>query len=124
MMRLKVQQVFDAHHTLNAIVSENRPMPQKGAYRLARLKMKIDAEAVPIIEKRDALLIRLAAPVEESPGNFTVTPEFAAAWKELADDEIEVTVEPIPLAMLDLGDAVAGAITAAELCVLGELVTE
>ncbi len=123
-MMLRVQQVFDAHHALAAIVNANRPMPQKGAYRLARMKMKIDAEAVPIIEKRDALLKQHATPVEGSPNNFTVTPEFVAAWKEIADDEIEVAVEPIPLVLLDLGDTVAGALTSAELIALGDLVTE
>lgn len=123
-MMMKVQQVFDAHHVLAAIVNANRPMPQKGAYRLARMKAKIDAEALPIIEKRDALLRQHAVSVEGQPNTYTVTPKFTAAWQEIAEDEIEVAVEPVPLALLDLGDAVPGAITVAELCALGELVAE
>ena len=51
-------------------------------------------------------------------------PEFTAAWKEIGDGEIEVEVEPIPLAYLDLGEGVDGCVEASELITLGELVRE
>lgn len=123
-MKMTVQQVFDAHQTLKAIVAGNRNLPQKGAYRLARMATKIAAEFVPIGERYDALLMEHCTPVEGTVGNYTLTPAFAAAWRDIAGDEIEVAVEPIPLALLDLGDDVPGAITVGELATLGDLVTE
>lgn len=123
-MKLTVQQVFDAYQVLQAIVNGHRPLPQKGAYRVSRMKAKLDAEFTSISQRRDALLDQHAIAVEGAPGNYTVTPEFTAAWKDFASDEIEVAVEPIPLALIDLGDSVPGAITVGELSVLGDLVAE
>jgi hypothetical protein len=51
-------------------------------------------------------------------------PEFTAAWAEIAAQEIEVDVQPIPLSQLDLGDGVDGSIEANEFIVLGDLVSE
>jgi hypothetical protein len=50
--------------------------------------------------------------------------EFAEAWKEIGDEEIEVDVQPISLACLDLGDSADGSILAHELVTLGDLVKE
>lgn len=124
-MKMTVQQVFTAHRTLTAIIDAGRPLPQKGAYRLARMHAKLRVEFDPIAAKYDALLLEHAAPVPDTvPQRYAFTPAFNEAWGELAAEEIEVAVEPIPLALLDLGDSVAGAITAAELISLGELVSE
>jgi hypothetical protein len=122
-MKMTVQQVFNAHQTLTAIAG--RPLPQKGAYRLARMHDQLKVEFDRIAPKYDALLFKYATPVPDTePQRYAFTPAFNEAWGELAGEEIEVAVEPIPLALLDLGDSVAGAITAAELISLGELVTD
>lgn len=124
-MKMTVQQVFNAHRTLNDIVTAGRPLPQRGAYRLARMHDQLKIEFDRIAPKYDALLIEHAEPVPDTvPQRYSFTPAFNEAWGEIANDEIEVAVEPIPLALLDLGDSVAGAITAAELISLGELVAE
>ena len=124
-MKMTVQQVFNAHRALTSIIDAGRPLPQKGAYRLARMHAKLKVEFDPIAAKYDALLIEHAAPVPDTvPQRYSFTPEFNTAWSEIADDEIDVAVEPIPLSILDLGDSVAGAIKASELIALGELVTE
>lgn len=125
-MQLKVQHVFDATLVVARIINENRPMPQKGKYRLARLHAKLLPEFTTIAARRDEMITAFDH-VNESAVP-TVPPdkmaEFNAAWAELGNEVIEVDVEPIPLACLDLGDAVVGTIQAAELIALGELVTE
>ena len=137
-MKLKAQAVFDATLVLSQIIRENRPMPQKGSYRLARLHAKLLPEFNVITAKRDEMITAYGyhAPI---PGHlvdgerqraeaFSVPPdkadEFSAAWAEFAKEEIEVEAEPIPLAQIDLGDTHAGAISASELVTLGELVAE
>jgi hypothetical protein len=137
MMKLKVGHVFEAMFVLTKIVNENRPLPQKGTYRLARMHAKLTPEFQTISARRDALITAYdyKAPLNDSDNGmsflsdqFSVPPdkmpEFLAAWKDLAAEEIEVDVEPVPLAQLDLGDAVAGCIQASELITLGELVRE
>lgn len=138
-MKLKAQQVYDATLTVSQIIRDNRPMPQKGKYRLARLHAKLLPEFTPISERRDAMITaydyRAKAKVvgnellDEAPiGPFSVPPdkaaEFAEAWKEIGEQEIEVDVESVPLAYLELGDGVDGSISANELVTLGDLVRE
>lgn len=138
MMKLKVQQVFDATLVLARIINEGRPMPQKGKYRMARMHAKLLPEWTPINAQRDALITAYDhhPVVKDAAGNDTgvlsdqfavpadKAEEFNAAWKAICDEEIEVEVEPIPLAQLDLGDSIDGAITANELVTLGDLVRE
>lgn len=123
-MKLTLQQVFDATPIIATIIREQRKLPLKGSYRLARMHKKLAAELEPIAAKYDALLAEHATPIEGEPGRYTVTPAFVEAWTEFAKDEIEVDVEPVPLAQLDLGDDEAGTISAAELITLGDLVKE
>lgn len=124
-MKLTAQQVFDATLVVAQIIRENRPMPQKGLYRLARLHAKLAPEFKPISERRDAM-IEAYEHREEGADTFSVPldkmPEFNAAWAEIAGDEIEVDVQPVPLDYLDGGGV--GVITAAELVTLGDLVRE
>lgn len=141
MMKLKVGHVFEAMFVLTRIINENRPLPQKGAYRVARLHAKLMPEFQTISARRDALITAydhkevVAKTVPTHPDepvldvladNFSVPPdkaaEFQAAWKDLAGEEIDVDVEAVPLAQIDLGDSVAGCIHASELITLGELV--
>lgn len=143
-MKLTVQHVFDALPVITNIIRENRPMPQKGKYRLARLHAKLLPEYATAAEQRDGMikaydfpLMVPPAPSAENPmgdgpkvpsGEFTVPPEklaeFNAAWAEVAKEEIEVDVQPIPFAQLDLGDDKDGSISASELVILGDLVAE
>lgn len=143
-MKLKVQHVMDATLVITQIIREKRPMPQKGKYRLARIHDKLLPEFNTASAQRDdlikaydfhqkiiepgSLVVEGHAPVLIDGPEFTVPPdkmeEFTAAWAKIAEEEIEIAVEPIPLAQLDMGDGVVGAIEAGELIVLGDLVTE
>lgn len=151
MMKLKVQQVFDATLTLSQIIRDQngvpradgsaavpRPMSQKGKYRIARLHAKLLPEYTVANERRDAMIKAYGyhppVPAAGDEGAKAMVPspefgvpddklaEFNAAWKEIAEQEIDLDVEPIPLAMLDLGDTTDGSIQAAELILLGDLV--
>lgn len=124
-MKLKVAQVFDACLVLSAIIRENRPVPQKGAYRLARMHAKLLPEFTTITNQRDALITAYQHK-EEGAVNFSVPNdkmlEFREAWNKIAEEDIEVDVEPIPLAQLDLGADKPSAVSASELITLGPLV--
>lgn len=149
MMKLKVQQVFDATLTLSQIIRDQngvpradgttaipRPMSQKGKYRLARMHAKLLPEYTVANERRDAMIKAYdhhpMVPANDGAEGMVTSPEFRvpddklpefnAAWGEIAEQEIELDVEPIPLAMLDLGDTTDGSIQAAELILLGDLV--
>lgn len=126
-MKLTVQQVFDATPVLAKIIAENRPLPQKGAYHMARMHRKLLPEYEAIAARRDSLIMAFDH-VEEGAALNSVpadkAAEFFAQWKEIAEEEIEVDVQAIPLQQLDLGDSVAGAIQASELLMLGDLVCD
>ena len=137
-MKLKIGHVYQAAEMIAAIINDNRSMPQKGSYRLARLFAKLKPEYDLIAARRNAMieaydykeLIDDPNPQNvaliEAP-NFSVPldkmPEFTKAWAEVANEEIDVDVAPIPLAYLDRGDG-SSVITAAELIILDDLVTE
>lgn len=135
-MQLKVQQVYDATLVISRIINDNRPMPQKGKYRLARMHAKLYAEYVTINERREAMIkaydvhetVINAAGESVPTENFMVPAykleEFNAAWKIIGDEVIDVDVTPIPLGYLDLGEERDGSISSNEIITLGELVTE
>ena len=143
-MKLTVQKALDTTLTLTNIINRAPAMPIKGKYRLARMHAKLLPEFNLANAKRDELITaygfhpmeQVPAPTAEEPDaielrpsdKFAVPPdkltEFAAAWKEIAEEEIEVDVQPIPLAQLDLGDNKNGSLEAHEIIVLGDLVTE
>lgn len=145
-MKLKVQHVMDALLLITAIIQEKRKLPQKGGYRLARLHAKLLPEFTTANEQRNALIKAYDFPLMvEGPRShedrlhmrngpmvpsdqFTVPPdkleEFAANWAKIAEEEIEVDCQPIPLEQLDLGPNVPGSIEAHEFAVLGDLVQE
>lgn len=138
-MKLKVQQVFDATLLISQIIREARPMPQKGKYRLARMHAKLLPEFDTINAQRDEMIkaygyhplvqtgVEDADVMAESP-NFAVPndklAEFNEAWRKVADEDIEVDMQPVPLAQLDLGPGTNGVIEAHELAILGDLVEE
>lgn len=143
-MKLKVEHVFEAMVTLTRIIRENRQLPQKGSFYLARMHSKLYGDFQVISAQRDEIIASFGvhqqipdptwdrkkdplgtAPLIDGPG-FMI-PEhlqaaFVAKWKPLADEEIEVDVQPIPLSALDFGPTVPGTISALELSILGELV--
>ena len=158
-MKLKVQHLMDATIVLSQIIREDRAMPQKGKYRLARMHPKLNAEFLIVNAKRDELIkaynyhpmvpnpdashidagmreamvtaghLDKLPPKEIESAEFSVpdykAEEFLAVWGEIANKEIEVDVEPIPLDHLCPGDDLAdGSITAHDFIVLGDLVTE
>lgn len=135
-MKLTAQQIFDATPVIATIIREQRPMPQKGAYRLARMYQKLKPEYDTINQRRDALILPydFKVKLKDAEGKETGAEangvpadkdaEFQAAWKQIADEEIEVPVEPIPLAQLDLGDDTKCAVRADELVTLFVLVAE
>ena len=139
-MKLKIGHVFAAAETVTRIINENRSLPQKGSYRLARLYSKLKPEYDLIVARRNAMIeayghkemwpaiptpneimVVGAEPLMVEAPNFSVPmdkmPEFSKAWAEVTAEEIEVAVEPIPLDQLDN-------ISAAELIVLDDLVRD
>ncbi len=138
-MKLTLQHVMDATLTLSQVIREQRPMTQKGKYRLARMHAKLLPEFNTINETRDGMIkaydthatnksvdpatgivIEIETPEWKVPDDKLA--EFNEAWKKIAAEEIEVDVEPIPLAYLDLGGD--GSIQANEFIALGDLVKE
>lgn len=121
-MKLTAKHVFEAHQVLTAIIAAGRPMPVKGAYRLGRLYAKMLPEFKAIEDRRNAIILDLAK------GSMAAVPtvpddkmdEFRAQWGEIASEEIELDVEPVPVSLLEG----PGLFTAQELMALGDLVTE
>lgn len=135
-MKLKVSQVIDATYALARIMNEKRQMPQRGKYWLARVHAKLLPEFNTAIAQRDAMITEygcrqklLDAEGNETEGQGYMVPpdkmeEFTAAWQKIADEEIEVDVQPVSLSMFDLGDQTNGAVEAGELAALGDMVVE
>lgn len=124
MMKLTVQQVFDATQTLATIISENRPLPQKGRYRVARMHAKLLPEFTVANDQRTAKIMAYentneagqpAVPDAEMPG-------FIAWWNEMASETIEVNIDPIPIDQLCI-DGQEASISFAEFAVLADLVS-
>lgn len=120
-MKLTAQQVRDATLMVSQIIREARTMSQLGKFRLARLHSKLMGEFNTIEAQRDALIQEHGTLIEGTTDKWSV-PEsamlaFSKAWSQVADAEMEVDVTPVSIADLDN-------IEAAELIMLGELVSE
>lgn len=139
-MKLTAQNVFGATVVLASIIKEQRSMPQRGKYLVARLHTKLLPEYNVLEGRRNAIVQELGDPVmkteELADGTISITPvegqwqvpmhrmpEFTKAWEAIGAEELEVDVQPLPLSALSLptGD---GAIEAHELVILGDLITE
>ena len=132
-MKLTAQHVYDVTLLITQIINERRPMPTKGAYRIARLHAKLLPEFNTINAQRESMIkaydthhkILVGEDLVDGP-EFVVPPdkldEFTVAWKEIGETEIDINVEPIPVADLDI--AGASNITAGEFITLGDLVKE
>lgn len=150
-MNLKVQHLMDATLVISQIIREQRPLPQKGNYRLARLHEKLNREFLIINAKRDEMIkvydfhpmvpnpkynpeaadgdvVKLEPKMIQS-AEWSVPEdklaEFQEKWKEIAEEEIEVDVQPVPLDQLCFaGPDIEATISGHEFIVLGSLVTE
>ena len=141
-MKIKVAELHLAYPKITSIISEKREMPMKAQYRFARLHAKLAGEFKTIAEQWDKLVMQYGKQVMkqtekygdngevivelEPTGNWEIeeTSEsmaaFRADWQKIADEEIDVDIQPIPLECL--GDN--GVILSHEFIALGPLVTE
>jgi len=140
-MKLTAQNVFGATVVLASIIRDQRSMPQRGKYLIARLHAKLLPEYNVLEARRNAIIQDIGEVMMDAvtnpdtgevtltqiPGKFQVSearmPEFTKAWTAIGEEEIEVDVQPLPLSALSSPDG-DGAIEAHELQVLGVLVTE
>lgn len=142
-MKLKVQHIFDATLIVSQIIREQRRMPQKGKYRLARMHAKLLPEFNTANERRDEMIksydthqqipdpsqIMLTQFPPMIDGEQYIVPpdkldEFSASWKEIGDEEIDIDIVPIPMSILSLPDDENGAIEAHEIAILGDLLSD
>ena len=130
-MKMTAFQAWERTLVISKIIREARPMPQKGKYLLARMHAKMLPEFNAVNDQRDKMIGAydyhevtdgVASQAFSVPTDKMA--EFNAAWKPIADAEIEVDVQPIPLSALDLGSMSNGSIEANELLTLGELISE
>ncbi len=61
-MKMKVQQLMDATLVVATIIREERPLPQKGKYRLARLHDKLNREFLIVNARRDVMITAYGCP--------------------------------------------------------------
>ncbi len=124
-------QVFEAFLTLRTITDERRPLPMRAAYLLGRMKKKLEPEYQPIADHRDQIIVAYDNHIDpddgqEKPGFFVPADkmlEFRSKhWPEIAEAEIEVDVEPMPLSFFDAGPDKPGLLFAAEIAALGDLI--
>ena len=126
-MKLTVSTLFTAYPVLVAIINEKRKMSVKGSYRLARMYSKLEPEFKIVNDQREALIKEFGSEAKDEDGKPTGGYEvkrdsdkwadFESAVNKLLADEIEVSVEPIPLEHLDN-------LVAHEFLALGDLVVE
>lgn len=121
MMRLKVQRVFEATQVLANIINENRPLPTKGRFRVSRMHAELFPAFTTANDQRSAKI----ASYDHRNGDGAVAvpddkmPEFVAWWRDLAAEEVEANVEPLPVELL--GD---DSVSFADFQALGELVAD
>lgn len=147
-MRLKAEHVYEAMLVISQIIRDQRPMPLRGKFLLARMHSQLLSDFNVIAMQHDDTVrvcgvrrkipdptfngfkidpMSQSVPMIDGP-DFIILPECRAAWEVLwrpiADELIDVNVQPIPIGALSLGDGVDGTIQANELSILGELITE
>ena len=135
-MKMTVGKMMDATLTIAAIMREKRPMPQAAKFKLARIHAKLFPEFTTANDQREAMIKAYGVPQKTNQGGLEIEiegqfmvpedklPEFNAAWKEIADVEIDLDITPISLREIDLGGMSNGSIEANEFAALGALVTE
>lgn len=125
-MKMTAQRIMDVYLLLRRISNERRPLPQKGAYRIARMLSKMQADATPILEQYDALITTYGYKEEGAPVNSVPADkvdEFREKWKTtVGGEEHELDLEPMPIDHLDNGSR-SGSLSVDELILLDDLVT-
>lgn len=128
-MKMKAAQLLDAYITLTAIINEKRRLPQKGAYRIARMHSKLSSEAMLVDGQRNELIRKHGSEIFGGPDGLQLTgykvkesaeEEYRKEWMTIAEEDIELDVEPIPLEQL----GTEGTILPNEFHHLGPLVAE
>lgn len=129
---LTAGRVFEVTPLVQRIVSENRIMPARGAYRLARLLKHLLDEFEIINGRRNALILaydhKVEVEVEGQLQERNAVPddklaEFNAAWREIADQTIVIDGAPIPLSCFHM-DGQPGPFNTQEIFVLDGLIAE
>lgn len=139
-MKISVQQMLNAFEVLTAIVNDEaagrRKLPQKGIYRVVRMRSKLEKEyeiangrLLSLIAEHGGAKVVIEATADTPAREMMQVPpdrmeEFMTAWKPLADELVEYEVEAIPLSQLDLGGQHAAAVRGSELIILGDLVRD
>jgi hypothetical protein len=133
-MKLKAGMIVDAFTVLTTIINEKRPMTPKAGYRVARLHDKLERDARVVQVQHDNLVRELGEETFHEIGDGEAKKriptghkvkdenmeEFQKRWAEIAGEEVEVDVQPLPLEVL--GDN--GGILPNEFKLLGPLVAE
>jgi len=141
-IKMKAEALFEATLIVSKLIREQRPMPQKGKYRLAHLHAKLLPEFTLLNEQRDNLIKPYdhhemvledgsdqEVPAEQYSVPMDKMPEFNEEWRRVvaeyrAGEPIELDAEPLSLSCIEHAMLPDGAIQAYELLILGDLVAE
>lgn len=143
-MKIKLGLVLQASETVTTIINQNRALSQKGAYRIARMYAKLKPEYDLIAARRNAMIEAYGhhamvpppktkedplgqgafVPAEGFSVPLDKMPEFVKAWADVAAEEIEIEIEPLPLDQLCPAGSEIAVVSAAELIALDSLVRE
>lgn len=96
-MKMKVQQMLDAVDVLRVL--RDKTMPPRAAYWVSRLLAKLQVDWKTAEEKRRELVKKHG--VEDDKKNIVVPKDkvlaFLEEWRPIAEEEIELDVQPIRL---------------------------
>lgn len=128
-MKIKAGVLLSAYEVLVSAVSGKRDLhvnlPTKAAYRIARMIVLLEPEALVLRSKRFDVIKKHGEENKAAKGVWAVLPgkaaDFEREWGEIAQDEIEVTCQPIPLSAMGDGESY---FTVAELLLLGPLMED
>ena len=95
-MKLKAGQILDAFIVLTAIINDQRKLPQKGKFRVARCRAQLETEATRIQKERDEIVFELGehklvmiegGPTEDKGWEVPPEkmPEFKKRWEALPE---------------------------------------
>lgn len=119
-MEVKAEKVWLALPVVVTILNEKRKLPHKAGYRIGRLYDQLKPEYDRLHAKYLELLKAHGTPVPDKPEEFRITEQFVAEWNAVAEEQIEVTAQPLKLEHLGDSDA----ILPAELMALGPFLSE
>lgn len=107
-MKIKAGLVKQAFETLDTLIKERRPLPSKAKFRLTNLFTSLEQYARSIEMSRVDLVKKYGYEIFDankfSTGWEVHTEkigEYQREWLVIAEDEIEVICQPIPLSFLE-----------------------